>query len=107
MRPEITPEQAFAKALREVRNERGVSQEDLAFESGYHRTYVGLLERAKMNPSLRTILALAAVLETPAAEIVRRVEGHLGKPWRPEKEERGRPKRKRAQGPAVPARKKP
>lgn len=83
----ITPEEAFAKALREVRKECGVSQEDLAFDSTYHRTYIGQLERGKMNPSLRTILSIAAVLNVPAAEIVRRVETILGKPWRrPEKE---------------------
>jgi transcriptional regulator with XRE-family HTH domain len=83
----LTPEEAFAKALREVRTEHGVSQEDLAFDSSYHRTYIGQLERGKMNPSLRTILSIAAVLDVPAAEIVRRVEAHLGKPWkRPEKE---------------------
>ena len=87
MKAEITPEEAFAKALRAVREECGISQEDLAFESGYHRTYIGLLERAKMNPSLRTILSIAAVLGVPAAEIVRRVEGILAKPWhRPETE---------------------
>jgi len=90
----ITPEEAFARALREVRKETGVSQEDLAFESSYHRTYIGQLERGKMNPSLRTILSIAAVLNVPAAEIVRRVEVILVTPWRrPEKERVRGPKR--------------
>ena len=80
------PERAFAKALREVRLERGLSQEALGLESGYHRTYVSMLERGTMNPSLRTILSLSTVLDVDAAELVRRVEGHLGKRWRrPEK----------------------
>jgi transcriptional regulator with XRE-family HTH domain len=84
------PEDAFAKALREIRVEHGVSQESLGFESGYHRTYMSMLERGKVNPSLRTILSLAAVLDVPAADIVRRVEAILGKKWRrPEKSEGG------------------
>lgn len=84
------PEQAFAKALREIRTERGVSQEDLGFESGYHRTYISLLERGKMNPSLRTILSIAAVLKVPAAELVGRVEANLSPAWnRTEKADSG------------------
>jgi transcriptional regulator with XRE-family HTH domain len=80
--PPVTPEDAFAKALREIRLERGVSQENLGFESGYHRTYMSMLERGKVNPSLRTILSLAAVLDVPAVEIIRRVEVALGQKWR-------------------------
>jgi len=78
----VTPEQAFAKALREVRTEKGISQEGLALDANYHRTYVSLLERGKMNPSLRTILSIAAVLEIPAADLIQRVETHLGGPWK-------------------------
>jgi DNA-binding XRE family transcriptional regulator len=78
----ITPEQAFAKALKEVRAEHGISQEALGLEANYHRTYMSLLERGKMNPTLRTILSIAAVLGIPAADIVSRVENHLGGPWK-------------------------
>jgi hypothetical protein len=35
-----------------------ISQETLAFESGYHPTYIGQLERGKKSPSLRAILSL-------------------------------------------------
>jgi transcriptional regulator with XRE-family HTH domain len=81
-RPAITtPEQAFAKALLEFRTKHGVSQEELGFESGYHRTYISMLERGKMNPSLRTLLSLAKALNISAAEIVTRVERLLGSPW--------------------------
>src|SRR5258706_8718311 len=94
-----TPEDAFAKALREIRTERGISQESMGFDSGYHRTYMSMLERGKVNPSLRTVLALAAVLNVSAVEIIRRVEANLGKPWhRPEKADasaHGKVKRRR------------
>jgi len=78
----VTPEQAFAKALREIRTEKGISQEALGLDANYHRTYISLLERGKMNPSLRTILSIAAVLAIPAADLVSRVEAHLGGPWK-------------------------
>jgi transcriptional regulator with XRE-family HTH domain len=85
----LTPEQAFAKVLREVRKERGISQEELGFESGYHRTYIGMLERGLMNPTLRTILSVASALEVPAGELVQRVEAVLGKGWKREREGTG------------------
>lgn len=72
-----TAEKAFGTALKESRLAAKLSQEDLALESEYHRTYVSLLERGKMNPSLKTILGLARVLKTPAAKLVERTEALL------------------------------
>jgi transcriptional regulator with XRE-family HTH domain len=85
-----TPEQLFGIVLREIRSEKGITQETLAFESGYHPTYIGQLERGVKNPSLRTIMSLAAILKEPAAEMIRRVEARMGKPWqRPERNDVG------------------
>ena len=80
----LNPEEAFAKALQRARKQRKMSQELLGFESGYHRTYISMLERAKMNPSLRTMLSIAAALNMPAAQLVQQVEQLLGSPWRRE-----------------------
>ena len=71
---EKTTEELFGQALRESRKEQGMTQEDLAFKSGYHPTYIGQLERGVKNPSLRTIMSLAAVLNTPGSELIKRVE---------------------------------
>src|SRR5579859_556681 len=68
------PERTFGKVLRRIRQKQGMSQEKLAAEAGYHRTYIGLLERAKFSPSLRTIFNLAAVLRIPPSKLVREVE---------------------------------
>jgi transcriptional regulator with XRE-family HTH domain len=65
--------------LRERRKEQGLTQEELAFQSGYHPTYIGQLERGAKNPSLRTIMSLAAVLDTLGSELVRRVEVLISK----------------------------
>lgn len=42
----------------------GLSQEELADICGYHRTYIGSIERAERNITLSTLAALAAALGT-------------------------------------------
>lgn len=69
-----TAEQFFGEALRERRKERGLTQEELAFKSGYHPTYIGHLERGLKNPTLGTIMHLASALDTRGSELIRRVE---------------------------------
>ena len=72
-------EQLFGTALRELRKEKGYSQETLAFESGYHPTYIGQIERGKKNPSLRAIISLASALDVLPSDLLQRFERHLGK----------------------------
>ncbi|MGD0499094.1 MAG: helix-turn-helix transcriptional regulator [Bryobacteraceae bacterium] len=74
----LTAEKAFGVILRDIRKERNLSQETLAFESGYHPTYIGQMERGEKSPSLRTIMNLAGALRTPGSEMLRRVEARLG-----------------------------
>ena len=69
-----TIEESLGEILRQLRKERCLSQEELASESGYHRTYISLLERGQKNPSLRTIFELAKALEVAPSEIVKRVQ---------------------------------
>jgi transcriptional regulator with XRE-family HTH domain len=69
-----TPEQAFGDALRRLRNSASLSQEALADASGYHRTYIGQLERGEKSPSLRTIFNLATVLGVKPSVMVREAE---------------------------------
>ncbi|MCX5821649.1 MAG: helix-turn-helix transcriptional regulator [Deltaproteobacteria bacterium] len=65
---------AFGVVLRRLRQERGISQEGLGFESGYHRTYISLLERGQKSPSLQTIFRLANTLKIHPAELIRQVD---------------------------------
>jgi transcriptional regulator with XRE-family HTH domain len=67
-------EEAFGSVLRELRNECKLSQEELGFRSGYHRTYISFLERGIKGPSLSTILDLAQTLELTASDLIGRVE---------------------------------
>jgi len=72
--PNTAEKRAFAAVLVELRERRGLTQEQLGFESGYHPKYISLLERAKFSPSLTTILELADALTISASEMIRRVE---------------------------------
>jgi transcriptional regulator with XRE-family HTH domain len=65
---------AFARVLITVREERGLTQEALAFDSGYHPKYISLLERGINSPSLTAILELAKALDVTGADLVGRVE---------------------------------
>lgn len=61
---------AFGAAVRQLRSERGLSQERLGQTSGLHRNYVGGVERGELNPSLASILKLAAAFGIEASELL-------------------------------------
>lgn len=58
----MTIAEAFGLALRKCRNRKGLSQEELASQSGLHRTYISLLERGKKGPSLSTVFRVSGAL---------------------------------------------
>jgi transcriptional regulator with XRE-family HTH domain len=68
---------AFARVLIILREDRGITQEALAFDSGYHPKYISLLERGKYSPSLTAILEISNALNITGADLVRRVESLL------------------------------
>jgi transcriptional regulator with XRE-family HTH domain len=49
----------IAKNVARLRGAKGISQEELAHISGYHLTYVGMIERGERNISIATLEALA------------------------------------------------
>ena len=75
--PAATVEALFGATLRDVRQRKGLTQEKLAFESGYHPTYISLLERGRKSPSLRAIVSIAAVLGVKPSELLQKLEQHL------------------------------
>jgi transcriptional regulator with XRE-family HTH domain len=58
-------EKRFGEAVRHWRNQRRLSQEQLAQRAGVHRTYVSDIERGMRNVSLQNIEKLARALEIP------------------------------------------
>ena len=69
-----TVEQAFGRVIRTRRTSLAVSQEELGFRSGLHRTFISQLERGVKSPSLRTLISIARALETKADVLVREAE---------------------------------
>lgn len=59
----------FGKRVRVLRRAKGLSQEELAFRAGVHRTYLGGIERGERNPSLKNIAAIAKALDTQLPEL--------------------------------------
>lgn len=68
---------AFGKVVRAERHRRGISQEQLGFEAGIHRTYVGLIERGTKNPTLNTLFALASALKVRPSSLIRSLEQNV------------------------------
>jgi transcriptional regulator with XRE-family HTH domain len=60
----------FGTRLRELRLERGLSQEKLAEIANVHRNYVGVLERGHQSASLDAICKLALALGVKPAELL-------------------------------------
>ena len=71
------PVKAFGQALREIRKGRNISQEQLAFDSGFDRTFVSMVERGVRSPTIRSLVKLAEGLQVPSSEIVLRMEALL------------------------------
>ncbi len=66
----ITPtRKQFGKRLRIIRKKAGLSQEELGFKAGLHRTYIGSIERAEQNISVDNIHKLAKALKVSADEL--------------------------------------
>jgi transcriptional regulator with XRE-family HTH domain len=56
--------------VRELRAQRGVSQDDLARATDVHPTAIGRLERGSREPRLTTILRIAHGLDVRPGELL-------------------------------------
>ncbi len=65
---------AFGERVRDLRKERGLSQEELSFKAELHRTYIGMIERAEKNITLLNISKIAKALGVKLSEILNEVE---------------------------------
>ena len=73
----MEPAVAFGKVLRQLRQEAGLTQEQLGFDADLRRTYVSILELGQQTPSLTTILKLANALNQTGSAVVGMVEDEL------------------------------
>lgn len=73
--PALSPvHAAFGSAIRTLRAEREVSQEELADLAGLHRTYIGGVERGERNVGLANITRIAEALGVRASDMLARAD---------------------------------
>jgi transcriptional regulator with XRE-family HTH domain len=60
----------FGKRVRQLREQKGISQEQLGFDAGLHRTYIGQIERAEKNITLKNIEKIAKRLDVNVSELM-------------------------------------
>ena len=60
----------FGKAVRRIREQKGLSQEALADLSHLHRTYIGGIERGERNVGLLNLLRLSKALKVLPSELL-------------------------------------
>lgn len=68
------PDADLVRFGREVRRRRvalGISQEELGFRAGMHRNYIGYVERAEENATVKSVIKIARALGLRPAELVR------------------------------------
>ena len=59
----------FGARIRQLRKQKGFSQEQLAELTGFHRNYIGMVERGERNPALVNILVFAKVFGLSISEL--------------------------------------
>lgn len=74
---EAEPAKAFGAAVRALRMEHGVAQEDLANLAGIERSHLGKIERGTHMPTLALILKIARALGCSAADLMAETESRL------------------------------
>jgi len=73
-----TPQIAFGVVLRQLREKAGFSQDAFAHATGYHRNYIGQLERGEKSPSLSALFNLSQALDRLPSQLLPLVEKQLG-----------------------------
>ena len=76
--PRLPIHVAFGLAVRRLREDQGVSQEELGRLTGLHRNHVGQIERAELNPTLKSVELIARALRTSASDLIARAERLTG-----------------------------
>ena len=68
---------AIAKILKKIREDTGISQEQLAFKANLHRTYISQLERGLKSITVKTLFKITKSLEVEIDEFMKFVVDEL------------------------------
>lgn len=66
----------FGQVIRNIRQDKHISQEDLADKCGLHRTYISDIELGKRNVSFENMIKISHALNTKLSDIIREVENN-------------------------------
>ena len=69
MRRSDQPQPALGEAIRQLRQKRGITQEDLAHDAGITTGTLSLIERGHANPTWGTVKGIAAALGVSMGEL--------------------------------------
>ncbi|QGS51523.1 helix-turn-helix domain-containing protein [Spiroplasma tabanidicola] len=59
----------FSQNMKELRVQKGLTQEELSFKAGIHRNYISDTERGRRNVSLKAVEKIAAGLGVTIQEL--------------------------------------
>lgn len=71
----VEPQVALGRAIRQTREERGLSQEELGHRADIHPTWISHLESGRTNPAWGTVVRLSEALEMELSELASLAEG--------------------------------
>jgi len=60
----------LGKKVRQIRQKKKLSQEELAFEADLHRTYISDIERGSRNVSIKNIEKIAKAFKVSLKELM-------------------------------------
>jgi transcriptional regulator with XRE-family HTH domain len=66
----LSARELVAKNIRELRQEHGWSQDELASRAGLHRTYIGTIERTEQSITVDSMEKLAAALNVKISRLL-------------------------------------
>jgi transcriptional regulator with XRE-family HTH domain len=68
------PQEALGRAIRQLRDERGLKQKELARAADMDVTAISHIERGRSNPAWGTVKRIATALDVPVSEVAARAE---------------------------------
>ena len=69
MAPRTEPQPGLGRAIRQLRTERGLSQEELGLRAEIHPTWISHLESGRNNPAWGSVRRIAAALDVRLADL--------------------------------------
>ena len=69
MAPRTEPQAGLGRAIRRLRTERGLSQEELGLRAEIHPTWISHLESGRNNPAWGSVRRIAAALDVKLSEL--------------------------------------